>query len=401
MLNKLENSIKLKKLFLLLKDLPFFFLDYFLIIFSILKNLILKGEAYKKNLVFVTGADDSFFESLVQLVDHFQNKFPNNTLIVYSLGINKNKLSNLISNYPNIIVEQFNFDEYPSFYSKRDNFKKLGSYAWKSAIIYEVISEYQSQVIWMDTGNLVKGKLIFLRIVLTAFGFISPFSIGSIKEWTHPNVLNVLSVKSYISKKRNLTGGLVGFDYSNENSMKLLQDWFTLSKKEKFISPPDSDRSNHRQDQSLLSILYYKNKKIVNPCHIKSIFGLLVNKNPGTRIYFSESNNQEFMRYREYYYQNYPNNMINTIRDSDIVFILDFELLNKIETKIFKTKKIFLNLSSLSVFSSKEYQKRIEFIDHYVVFEEKLNFKEVNLVDSSKLILTSLNKNLIEQISNH
>ena len=401
MLNKLENSIKLKKLFLLLKDLPFFFLDYFLIIFSILKNLILKGEAYKKNLVFVTGADDSFFESLVQLVDHFQNKFPNNTLIVYSLGINKNKLSNLISNYPNIIVEQFNFDEYPSFYSKRDNFKKLGSYAWKSAIIYEVIREYESQVIWMDTGNLVKGKLIFLRIVLTAFGFISPFSIGSIKEWTHPNVLNVLSVKSNISKKRNLTGGLVGFDYSNENSMKLLQDWFTLSKKEKFISPPDSDRSNHRQDQSLLSILYYKNKKIVNPCHIKSIFGLLVNKNPGTRIYFSESNNQEFMRYREYYYQNYPNNMINTIRDSDIVFILDFELLNKIETKIFKTKKIFLNLSSLSVFSSKEYQKRIEFIDHYVVFEEKLNFKEVNLVDSSKLILTSLNKNLIEQISNH
>ena len=54
-----------------------------------------------------------------------------------------------------------------------------------------------------------------------------------------------------------------------------------------------------------------------------SIFGLLVNKNPGTRIYFSESNNQEFMRYIEYYYQNYPNNMINTIRDSDIVFILD------------------------------------------------------------------------------
>ena len=50
-------------------------------------------------------------------------------------------------------------------------------------------------------------------------------------------------------------------------------------------------------------------------------------------------------------------------------------------------------------FLAKEYQKRIDFIDHYVVFEEKLNFKEVKLVDSSKLILTSLNKNLIEQLS--
>ena len=84
---------------------------------------------------------------------------------------------------------------------QRDNFKKLGSYAWKSAIIYEVINEYESQVIWMDTGNLVKGKLIFLRIVLSAFGFVSPFSVGSIKEWTHPSVLDVLSVKSNISKK--------------------------------------------------------------------------------------------------------------------------------------------------------------------------------------------------------
>ena len=85
MLNKLENSIKLKKLFSLLRDIPFFFLDYFLIIFSFLKNLILKRELYKKNLVFVTGADNSFFESLVQLVEHFQNKFPNNTLIIYSM----------------------------------------------------------------------------------------------------------------------------------------------------------------------------------------------------------------------------------------------------------------------------------------------------------------------------
>ena len=47
-------------------------------------------------------------------------------------------------------------------------------------------------------------------IVLSAFGFVSPFSVGSIKEWTHPSVLDVLSVKSNISKKRNLTGGLVG-----------------------------------------------------------------------------------------------------------------------------------------------------------------------------------------------
>tara|TARA_Y100001970_G_C14247657_1_gene869475 strand:+ start:1057 stop:2256 length:1200 start_codon:yes stop_codon:yes gene_type:complete len=399
MLNKLENSIKFKKLILLLKDLPFFFLDYILIILSILKNLILKREVYKKNLVFVTGADDSFFESLVQLVDHFQSKFPKNILIVYNLGINEDKISNLISDYPNIIVKQFNFHEYPTFYSKRDNFKKLGSYAWKSAIIYEVIKEYKSQVIWMDTGNLVKGKLILLRIVLSAFGFISPFSIGSISEWTHPNVLDVLSVKPNISRKRNLTGGLVGFDYSNENSMKLLKDWFTFSKKEQYISPANSDRSNHRQDQSLLSILFYQNKKIINPCHIKSVFGLLVNKNPGTKIYFSESNNKELTKLRDYYYQNYPNQMINTIKECDIVFVLDFELLNKIETKILKSKKIYLNLSDSTILKSKEYQKNSIYFDFYVVFEENFQVNDFKDVDPSKLIFINLNQNFLNKLS--
>lgn len=399
MLNKLENSIKFKKLLSFLKDLPFFFLDYFLIILSFQKNLIFKRKAYKKNLVFVTGADDSFFESLVQLVGHFQNKFPKNTFIVYNLGINENKLSNLIYNYPNIIVEQFNFHEYPTFYSKRDSFKKLGSYAWKSAIIYEVIKKYKSQVIWMDTGNLVKGKLIYLRIVLSAFGFVSPFSVGSIKEWTHPNVLDVLSVKSNISKKRNLTGGLVGFDYNNENSMKLLIDWYTFSKDEQYISPSNSNRSNHRQDQSLLSILYYQNKKIINPCHIKSVFGLLVNKNPGTKIYFSESNVEELRKLRNHYYQNYPNQMINTIKDSDVVFILDFQLLGKIETKILKSKKIYLNLSDSAILTSKEYQKRSIHFDFYVVFDKSIQIIDLKDLDSSKLIFTNLNENLLNKLS--
>ena len=89
-----------------------------------------------------------------------------------------------------------------------------------------------------------------------------------------------------------------------------------------------------------ISILYYQNEKIINPCHIKSVFGLLVNKNPGIKIYFSESNNEDLRKLREHYYQNYPNQMINTIKDSDIVFILDFQLLGKIETKILKSSNL-------------------------------------------------------------
>ena len=181
--------------------------------------------------------------------------------------------------------------------------------------------------------------------------------------------------------------------------MKLLKDWFTFSKKEQYISPANSDRSNHRQDQSLLSILFYQNKKIINPCHIKSVFGLLVNKNPGTKIYFSESNNKELTKLRDYYYQNYPNQMINTIKECDIVFVLDFELLNKIETKILKSKKIYLNLSNSTILKSKEYQKNSIYFDFYVVFEENFQVNDFKDVDPSKLIFINLNQNFLNKLS--
>ena len=52
--------------------------------------------------------------------------------------------------------------------------------------------------------------------------------------------------------------------------------------------------------------------------------------------------------------------MINTIKDSDIVFILDFQLLRKIETKILKSK-IYLNLSDSAILQVKNIKKKYTF----------------------------------------
>ena len=95
----------------------------------------------------------------------------------------------------------------------------------------------------------------------------------------------------------------------------------------------------------------------------------------------------------------YPNQMINTIKDSDIVFILDFQLLGKIETKILKSKKIYLNLSDSAILTSKEYQKRSIHFDFYVVFDQSLQVIDLKDLDSSKLIFTNLNENLLNKLS--
>ena len=47
----------------------------------------------------------------------------------------------------------------------------MGAYAWKPAIIWEVLNEYKCQVVWLDTGNLINNKFKFVRIVLSNIGF--------------------------------------------------------------------------------------------------------------------------------------------------------------------------------------------------------------------------------------
>ena len=91
--------------------------------------------------------------------------------------------------------------------------------------------------------------------------------------------------------------------------------------------------------------------------------------------------------------------MINTIKECDIVFVLDFELLNKIETKILKSKKIYLNLSNSTILKSKEYQKNSIYFDFYVVFEENFQVNDFKDVDPSKLIFINLNQNFLNKLS--
>ena len=55
------------------------------------------------------------------------------------------------------------------------------------------------------------------------------------------------------------------------------------------IAPQGSSRENHRQDQSILSILKYQNKQKIYSPKMKLNFGIKVNQNPGIKIYISDS----------------------------------------------------------------------------------------------------------------
>ena len=119
-----------------------------------MKNLVKYRQSYKKNLVFVTASDKYYANSLFQLLDnlYLQNKIK--AIIVYDLGMTSEQVAKINNDYNEVTYKKFKFNEYPKFFSEVDDYGKMGAYAWKPSIIWEVFNEYKCQVVWVDTGNL-------------------------------------------------------------------------------------------------------------------------------------------------------------------------------------------------------------------------------------------------------
>ena len=146
-------------------------------------------------------------------------------------------------------------------------------------------------------------------------------------------------VKKNILKKSNLTGGLIGVNTSNKNAIKLVKKWEKYSLIQECIAPQGSSRKNHRQDQSILSILKYQNKQKIYSPKMKLNFGIKVNQNPGIKIYISDSFENELKRKitDDWLKKNF-NISVNTIKQSNIIWLLDLDDLKRKPKKFLKSK---------------------------------------------------------------
>ena len=71
---------------------------------------------------------------------------------------------------------------------KNHNFK-IGGFAWKPAILVDLIDESADYLVWFDSANLFNKNLFLFKLFIETNGFISFYSSGNIKRWTHESVL--------------------------------------------------------------------------------------------------------------------------------------------------------------------------------------------------------------------
>jgi hypothetical protein len=219
------------------------------------KTFRLMPVPLREPFVIVTGADQTHSKSLSNLLRSIGRWEPDLRCIVYDLGLTDTQRKQLSAEFPNREVRRFAYGDYPVYFDIR---VEAGQYAWKPVIFSDVFREVGGCVAWFDAGNLLFEPLTWMRKVVQEKGFYSPFSKGTVAEWTHPATLEYLGAGESVARKRTLAGYCVAANHRFPKSRMFVERWRECALVKECIAPEGSNRYNHRQDMSVLSILAHQ-----------------------------------------------------------------------------------------------------------------------------------------------
>ena len=207
-----------------------------------------------------------------------------------------------------LIIKKFEYEKYPEHVNLSKYKGLFCSYAFKPIIIYnEAAILNDIPIIWLDCAcNITIEILNKIIDSINTYGFYCPVgnyekTIESI-ELNHPKTLNLLGVSKFqhLNELQTRLACICGVNYSNFNGKLILEEWRKFSLNKDIIIPEGSSRNNHRQDQTVLSVLMMFHEKKYNIVFEKSSFGIkcwvkhdksVVERNFNKYVLFQKNNN--------------------------------------------------------------------------------------------------------------
>lgn len=223
-------------------------------------------------LTFVTASDTSHARSLVNLITSIRLETPAAQVVIFDLGMTRSELRNLKGTFPMVKVEPFPYEEFPDYFDVR---VEAGQYAWKAQCVERVAVHSSGDLFWIDAGCVVTGGLKRVRKVLGRRGVFADKTVGPSSRWTHPLTFAALDAgREEVELTRDqLAATFIGFRVGSSNADRLISAWAQYSRDRNIIAPPGSSRINHRQDQSIFSILMYRILAESTPKRLLSFVG--------------------------------------------------------------------------------------------------------------------------------
>ncbi|HPH72413.1 MAG: hypothetical protein BWX65_00535 [Bacteroidetes bacterium ADurb.Bin057] len=238
------------------------------------------SDLYPSNeiLTIITGANSPFYLPLLNLLSSIKKHESNVNVFVWDLGLENEQVESLKKTHPECQYRKFDYSTCPDYFDIRIN---AGEYAWKSVCIYRTLNESDSDLfLWLDSGCIITHRLNAVRNILKMYGFYSPYSSTTVQSLTHYSVLDYFKLSNRSKNQNMLSGGIVGVNKRKYNKVEIIKEWYRFSFEKDILSPIGSNKSNHRQDQSLLSCIYYSRYKTC-PILCRKYYNFLVHQNKG------------------------------------------------------------------------------------------------------------------------
>lgn len=217
-----------------------------------------RSHEVPKQMVVATGADDSYFQGLVNFVGSVHYWCAECPIVVFNLGLSEEH-KKTVDTWCNTTLKWRNGVNTKGIDSSHLTTPK--QYAWKPFAILEAVNEYQADaVLWLDAGSTVTGPLM-----TTIWPFIRDdghfFVQGQDLDMTRLCMQETFDYlkqrKEDFMNKPSYAGNTVGFVYGSEAYHKILVPWTKCAAVAECIAPPGSSTANHRFDQVVLSIITY------------------------------------------------------------------------------------------------------------------------------------------------
>lgn len=201
----------------------------------------------------VTAASANHFYSLLNLLRTIDIYEPKATVSIWDIGLEPQQRKKILQKYPRYVLNTFDFVLYPEHFDLRAE-----TYSWKPIIIKKESHNTDKIILWLDSGNILLGKLSKIKKVITKKHFFSPFSSDDVRRWTHISMIEHFDLDEKKLSKPNLNGAIVGFRDNSKGINVILDTWVECAFKRECIAPAGSSRLNHRQDQAALTSIAYR-----------------------------------------------------------------------------------------------------------------------------------------------
>jgi Protein of unknown function (DUF1647) len=207
------------------------------------------------DMVIVSGADNSYFRSLTNLAGSIRYWAPTLKLVVYNLGMTEEQLRT-IEKWGNLLELKWR-EGIPSHYP--EHFKMLKGYAWKPVAINESVHEYK-QIFWLDAGSTITGPITpAINITRNTGIFLVKGQDSDMKPKSHPGMFEAFGYnKDSFQAGPHYSGNTQAYLYPSRYIGTVVIPNAACALDERCIMPLGSDLTNHRYDQTSLSILAYQ-----------------------------------------------------------------------------------------------------------------------------------------------